>query len=166
MEYRELNRTDSNNQMQKWIQLQEEPPPANRAVLMLYNTGALKEFETHNSILDINDVKPYIKPMMYPIPLSYAYPFFGWGVKFKYEEFVAIVSAQDSVHSPAEHIRIERATYSEIAAVKEFVEGNLGKPQGGNILYHLDNTQLKNYSSLKEAADTMVICDKKYLPQN
>ena len=26
MEYRELNRTDSNNQMQKWIQLQEEPP--------------------------------------------------------------------------------------------------------------------------------------------
>ena len=128
-------------------QLQEDPPPANRAVLMLYNTGALKEFETHNSILDINDVKPYIKPMKYPIPLSYAYPFFGWGVKFKDEEFVAIVSAQDSIHSPEEHIRIERATYSEIAAVKEFVEGNLGKPQGGNILYHLDNTQLKNYTN-------------------
>ena len=34
----------------------------------------------------------------------------------------------------------------------------------GNAI--IANTQLKNYSSLKEAADTMVICDKKYLPQN
>lgn len=128
-------------------QLQEDPPPANRAVLMLYNTGALKEFDTHNSILDIKDVKPYIKPMKYPIPLSYAYPFFGWGVKFKDEEFVAIVSAQDSTETDNEHIRLERATYNEIAAVKELIESNLGKPQGGNILYHLDNTQLHNYTN-------------------
>ena len=34
----------------------------------------------------------------------------------------------------------------------------------GNAI--IANTQLKNYSSLKEAADTMVICDKQYLPQN
>lgn len=128
-------------------QLQEDPPLASRAVLMLYNTGALKEFKTHNSILDINDVKPYIKPMKYPIPLSYAFPFFGWGVKFKDEEFVAIVSAQDFGDSPDEHIRIERAAYSEIAAVKELVESKLGKPQGGNILYHLDSTQLQNYTN-------------------
>ena len=127
-------------------QLQEDPPPANRAVLMLYNAGALKEFETHNSILDIKDVKPYVKPMTYPIPLSYAYPVFGWGVKFKDDEFVAIVSAQDSTETDDEHIRIERASYNEIVAVKELVESNLGKPQGGNILYHLDNTQLQNYT--------------------
>ena len=34
----------------------------------------------------------------------------------------------------------------------------------GNAI--IANTQLKNYNSLKEAADSMVICDKKYLPQN
>ena len=34
----------------------------------------------------------------------------------------------------------------------------------GNAI--IANTQLKNYKTLKEAADTMVICDKKYLPQN
>ena len=33
----------------------------------------------------------------------------------------------------------------------------------GNAI--IANTQLKNYSSIKEAADKMVICDKKYLPQ-
>ena len=128
-------------------QLQEDPPPATRAVLMLYNTGALKDFETHNSILDIEDVKPYVKTMVYPIPLSYAYPFFSWGVKFKDQEFVAIVSAQDSVNSKDEYIRVERASHTEIAAVKELIESNLGKPQGGNILYHLDHTQLKNYTN-------------------
>jgi hypothetical protein len=34
----------------------------------------------------------------------------------------------------------------------------------GNAI--LANTQLKNYSSIKEASDTMVVCEKKYLPQN
>ena len=34
----------------------------------------------------------------------------------------------------------------------------------GNAI--IANTQLKNYSSIKEAADKMVICEKKYLPQN
>ena len=34
----------------------------------------------------------------------------------------------------------------------------------GNAI--IANTQLKNYSSIKEASDTMVVCEKKYLPQN
>ena len=72
-------------------QLQETPPPADRGVLMLYNTGALKSTETQNSILCIDDVKPYIKQKKYAIPLDYAYPVFGWGVKFWNNKFVSIV---------------------------------------------------------------------------
>lgn len=126
-------------------QLQESAPPADRGVLMLYNTGDLNNRDTRNSILDIADVRKYVKDGQYPIPLSYAYPAFGWGVKFRGDEFKAIVS-EDAVAGENEHIRRERATASEIIKVKALVEQRLGKPQCGNILYHLDQTQLNNYT--------------------
>ena len=42
--------------------------------------------------------------------------------------------------------RKERPTYAEIVAVKKYVESHLGKPASGNILYHLDYSQLNNYT--------------------
>lgn len=131
-------------------QLREEPPAADKGVLMLYNTGASKERDTRNSILDIDDVDlymPYSGFLKYPLPLSYAYPLFGWGVKFNGDNFVSIVSEQDTVTVKGEYIRHERPSYEEIAAVKALVEKNLGKPSTGNILYHLDNNQFKNYTT-------------------
>lgn len=113
---------------------------------MLYNTGALKDFKTKNSILNIDDIKPYLKKVKYSIPLSYAYPAFGWGVKFKGEKFVSIVNENGTPSSPDERIRVERPTAAEILAVKKLVERKLGKPAGGNIVYHLDYSQLKNYT--------------------
>ncbi|MEY8687928.1 hypothetical protein AB9N12_18040 [Bacteroides sp. AN502(2024)] len=127
-------------------QLQEMPPTADGGVLMLYNTGALQNPNTKNSILDIADVRPYIKPIKYPIPLDFAYPFFGWGVKFENNKFVSIVSADSATSSGDRHIRYERPTPSEIFHVKGLIEQNLGKPHRGNILYHLDEKQLKNYT--------------------
>lgn len=127
-------------------QLRETPPAADRGVLMLYNTGALTNAKTKNSILDIKDAKPYIKTTKYPIPLDYAYPTFGWGVKFENNNFVAIVAQDTQPIFTTEYIRVERPTVIDILAVKELVEQHLGKPAGGNILYHLDNAQLKNYT--------------------
>lgn len=127
-------------------QLQETPPPADRGVLMLYNTGNLKNPETKNSILDINDVKPYLKQNKYPLPLGYAYPTFGWGVKFRYNNFVSIVSSDTISINDNEYIRTERPSVTDIIGVKELVEKQLGQPQSGNILYHLDFSQLKNYT--------------------
>jgi hypothetical protein len=128
-------------------QLDEEAPPADYAVLMLYNTGNLKEKDTRNSILDVNDVKPYLKQCgKYPLPLSYAYPMFGWGVMFRNGKFVSIV-AEDSVSTSSDvYIRRERPSASEILEVKKLVEESLGKSETGNILYHIDQSQLKNYS--------------------
>ncbi len=129
-------------------QLKETPPDADKGVLMLYNTGALKNFETQNSILDIDDVKPYLaETIKYPIPLDYAYPTFGWGVKFKAKKFSRIVTNPDAESLDAnETIRRERPSVDEILAVKSLVEKRLGKPAGGNVLYHLDRVQLENYS--------------------
>jgi hypothetical protein len=127
-------------------QMQETPPPVDRAVLMLYNTGALKDPKTHNSILHIADVKPYLRKTSYKIPIDYAYPVYGWGVKFNNDKFVSIVSSEDSSVADNEYIRYERPTFAEILEVKNLVEKNFGKPASGNILYHLDTKQLENYA--------------------
>ena len=127
-------------------QLRETPPPADSGVLMLYNTGALKRPETENSILSYDDVKMYVRPTEYPIPLDYAYPIFGWGVKFAGDRFVSIVSYESNEMSDNEHIRYERPQIYTILKVKELVEKNIGKPARGNMLYHLDYSQFKNYS--------------------
>ncbi len=127
-------------------QLTETPPMADSGVLMLYNTGVLTNSKTRNSILDIKDAKPYIRIKKYPIPLNYAYPAFGWGVKFENGKFHSIVAENAQPASENECIRTERPTFAEIIAVKKLVEKRLGKPAGGNILYHLDNVQLKNYT--------------------
>ena len=126
--------------------MQETPPPADRGVLMLYNTGALKDTETCNSILHIDDVRPYMKHRRYAIPLDYSYPVFGWGVKFRNNKFVSIVPYDDKECRDNEFVRYERPASAEILEVKRLVEQNLGKPASGNILYHLDEMQLENYT--------------------
>ena len=128
-------------------QLAEEPPMVDRGVLMLYNTGALKNVDTKNSILDVNDVKPYIHKQSYGLSLDYAYPVFGWGVKFCNGEFQAIVSNPNEVElNDGETLRKERASVATILEVKQMVEEELGQPTRGNIIYHLDNKQLENYT--------------------
>lgn len=128
-------------------QLAEELPMVDCGVLMLYNTGAIKNPNTKNSILDVNDVKPYIHKVSYGIPLDYAYPAFGWGVKFCNGEFQAIVSnPQDHELNDGETLREERASIATILKVKQLVEDALGKPARGNIIYHFDDEQLANYT--------------------
>ena len=128
-------------------QLAEKAPPVDCGVLMLYNTGALKNPDTHNSILDIKDVRPYLRKRKCNIPLGYAYPTFGWGVRFHDGKFQRIVSRPE-VESldDGDTIRIERPTADEILEVKSLVEKELGLPSHRNILYHLDNEQLKYYT--------------------
>lgn len=128
-------------------QLAEEAPPVDRGVLMLYNTGALKNPDTRNSILDIDDVRPYLRKRKCTIPLDYAYPAFGWGVKFHDGKFRSIVSCpENEVLEEGDSVRVERPTIGEIAAVKELVESELGTPSRRRIIYHLDKEQLKHYT--------------------
>lgn len=128
-------------------QLDEEAPPVDRGVLMLYNTGAIKNPETQNSILDIADIKPYLKKEKYDIPLDYAYPTFGWGVKFKNNKFVKIVTNPDTEQTTEdEYVRLERASAETILKAKKMTEKALGAPDAGNIIYHLDYSQLQHYT--------------------
>ena len=53
-------------------QLRMDPPPVDQGVLMVYNTGALRETGTKNSILDYDDVKSYLsgRSIHYDLPLD------------------------------------------------------------------------------------------------
>lgn len=129
-------------------QLKEEAPPVDYGVLMLYNTGALKSPTTRNSIIDIEDVSPFTLYMpKCNIPLDYAYPAFGWGVKFHDGKFQRIVTYPETEPlGEGDTIRIERPTIEAITRVKELVESKLGAPSRYRIIYHLDNKQLKYYT--------------------
>ena len=77
-------------------QLAMEAPPAHYGVLMMYNTGDLKNSKQRNPILDERDVAPYIKYVSnYSLPLCTAYPNFGWQLLYTGDQFRDILYSED-----------------------------------------------------------------------
>ncbi|WCL81318.1 hypothetical protein PPO43_15185 [Saprospira sp. CCB-QB6] len=59
-------------------------PPADRTVLMFYNMGALRNWETENSILDLKLAQNYLDNFStYPLAMDLALPIFHWGACFR-----------------------------------------------------------------------------------
>ena len=154
-------------------QLRQEAPPVDAGVLMLYNTGSFYRPETKNSILDYKDVEPYLQQeFSYDLPLSWAFPVFGWGILLRENEFCAILHRTDFSdrrlyglqadgrykvlrnHSLGEVellegdiIRVEKAGYPEIRKVKDKVADRLKTAPLWNIIYHLDSLSLSGFST-------------------
>ena len=77
-------------------QLSIAPPPVDRGVLMMYNTGDHKLLSCHKPILDMKDAAPYIQHLgSYPLPLAAAYPLFKWRILFREGKFVGIMHADE-----------------------------------------------------------------------
>lgn len=77
-------------------QLSMQAPPVDYGVLMMYNTGDLKNSKQRNPILDKRDVEPYLKNLAaYPLPLCAAYPNFGWQLLFTGDKFRDILYSED-----------------------------------------------------------------------
>ena len=126
---------------------------------MIYNTGSFVNPKTTNSILDYDDVSKYlsseqrvgkfIKARKSNCPrIDIAYPTFSWGVLFdNNNQFKRLIKNIDD-YSPAdnEQIRIEKSDFKEINRVKCLVDSVLAPAINGNIIYHLDSNNLKNYS--------------------
>lgn len=73
-------------------QLRKTAPPADYGVLMLYNTGGIRNYNTDNSILDPKDIRGYFNQTNnrianYALPLDIAYPTFEWCVLFNKEQY-------------------------------------------------------------------------------
>lgn len=130
-------------------QLSLPAPPVDRGVLMLYNTGAMASMNTANSILDINDVKPYLKNKTYAIPLDYALPTYEWYVWFRNGQYQGLLHQfNDSLElQPGDSIRHEQVTFDEIMEVKQAVTNQQETQSTSIILYHLDSANLSKYSN-------------------
>lgn len=153
-------------------QLQQPPPPVDEGVLMCYNTGNFRDFRTKNSILDPDDVEPYMKYLKsYDLPLSFALPVYSWNVEFdRHKNFLRLDNGQYDFSDtntfkplgnntylrkqegePDIYIRYESVAASTILEVKEMLRKNRGH-NSNIILYHLDSQQIKKYSK-DEIAD-------------
>lgn len=111
-------------------QLSMAPPPVDYGVLMVYNTGDPRRFAERNPILDIRDVKPYVRHLAdYPLPLAAAYPVYLW---------------QRHIHG----VRVEHWVESaEILRVKFTIEKERPSLSASILTYHLDHENINRYQS-------------------
>ena len=123
--------------------------PFDRSLLMCYNTGSLQEYSTRNSILDFDDVKPYLKQYhSNSLPRTdVALPVYGWGVEFtKDKQFSRIINSHQLPQKNSEdyYIREEWAEPTEIRKTQEALPAL--DDLHTTILYHLDSLNLSKYS--------------------
>lgn len=160
-------------------QLKTGAPPVDYGVLMLYNTGSFRNPDTENSILNINDVKPYLSNLTsYPLHLDFAYPTYSWNLIFRDGEFYGILRTditeltkglrkvsnnkylvtKDYITNgialrKGDVIRCEDSTIETVIEVKTLIEEKLGDNHNhSNIIYHFDSQNLSNYNDNEIAA--------------
>lgn len=67
-------------------------PPADRGMLMCYNTGDLEDWAEENSILRAEEADLYFKNApRYPLPLDGVLPVFSWGVLFRNDRMIRLI---------------------------------------------------------------------------
>lgn len=155
-------------------QLKMDPPPVDQGVLMVYNTGALREARTKNSILDYHDVLSYLSrsPIYYGLPLDFAFPTYGWGVLFRNGAYCGILHKTDYSDETryekgkdgtfivrkdhvlegqslwkGDVIRMEYPTAKEVKDVAELVTSSVRDSGHSIVLYHLDSNNLLKFTN-------------------
>lgn len=153
-------------------QLARKAPPVDNGVLMVYNTGSFDNPDATNSILDADDVKPYLKRLpSYPLHLDVAYPTYSWQLIFHKRQFRGLLNGinlndstvfrrvgttkfialkdipyKETIIRKGDIIRHEISSPEEILKVKALIEAKLSGKAHSNILYHLDTDNLSKYT--------------------
>jgi hypothetical protein len=71
-------------------------PPVDRCMLMCYNLIGPKGNPEKNSILDVNELKLYVKnSKTYPLPLDVALPIFSWLHHYQQNQFLGLIQTSD-----------------------------------------------------------------------
>ena len=150
-------------------QLAQTPPEADYGVLMCYNTGDFKKYDTQNSILDVKDVKPYTKWLKkYSLHLALALPAYSWCVEFDgRKQFVNLNrhswdikdtlefkpvgdnlyerrDAEEWPEDAVRYIRHEHVPAETILEAKRLIQKKMGNT--AVILFHLDGHELSKYT--------------------
>ena len=130
-------------------QLSMTPPPVDRGILMMYNTGDAKQLKCQKPILDMKDVAPYIQHLAdYPLPLSAAYPLFSWRILFREDKFVGIMHADDDFPVlPGDSIVVRQPEMSDIMEAVKSINHQNSDINNEVILFDLNNPNIKRFSS-------------------
>lgn len=128
-------------------QLSQAPPPADRGILMLYNTGDFTKLDCHKPILDMYDVAPYLPQLSgYNLPLSTAYPIFGWRILFREGQYVGIIHADDDLPIlPQDSIAIRQPTLQDVTEGVKAIEERRSEVNDEMILFDLTDKNIKRF---------------------
>lgn len=128
-------------------QLSQTPPPADRGILMLYNTGDFTRLDCHKPILDMHDVAPYLPQLAgYSLPLSAAYPIFGWRILFRQGQYVGIIHADDDLPVlPGDSIVIRQPSAVDVLAGVKAIEKRRSEANDEIILFDLTENNINRF---------------------
>lgn len=128
-------------------QLSQTPPPADYGVLMVYNTGDVTKKSVDKPILDIKDIKPYMRYLKnYKLKLSAAYPIFSWKVLFRGDRYVGIMHSDDDLPVlPGDNIVIRQPEMEDIGKAQKAVNAARKDVNNEIILYDLGDRNIKRF---------------------
>ncbi|MDE5929665.1 MAG: hypothetical protein K2H03_04220, partial [Muribaculaceae bacterium] len=117
---KELQSRDSEAKISATIrlhQLSSTPPPVDYGVLMLYNTGSFENPDESNSIISVENIKPYLRYLAdYPLHLDYAYPIFSWNLVYnKDKRFKGLMNYSSGLPDNV----LTRLSYNSYEVVKD-----------------------------------------------
>jgi hypothetical protein len=147
-------------------------PPADKALLMCYNMGNLRNPNTVNSIIDPEEMSKYLSVnQAYPMPLDAALPLFSWYVWYRDREYKGLVYPTELEHLSGltrkdnrlyftkdtlwngrlflagDWLREEITTIKALHKAKHLINHQLGgQPINRLALFHLDSLILKKYA--------------------
>jgi len=149
-------------------------PPVDRGMLMCYNMGNMKKYGGHNSILETQEAKAYMRDMeQYPLRLDIALPLFHWAVLFADHRFKGIaydmlpgdfnndelVQVKDNLYrftkdtenkgyffKQGEEIRFEQSRQSELEDIARYAGRHINNNDFRVAFFHLDSTSVNDFS--------------------
>lgn len=147
-------------------------PPVDRVALMFYNMGDRSGLTKSSSILNADVGASYLKKFSYPLPITLALPVYGWAIQHRKGKPIRLVNNFDASQAP-QH-KLKQLEPHLLSVVEDFyylgvfyMQGDLIKQEGSEpeeisksiynirkagvkpkqtILFHLDSTNLNNYS--------------------
>lgn len=129
-------------------QLSESPPPVERGVLMMYNTGDFTDITCQKPILDMADAAPYLRRLAgYKLPLASAYPIYSWRILFRGGKYVGIMHRDDDLPVLAGDTIVERTpSIDDILEAARAVAARRRDAAQEVILFDLSNRNITRYN--------------------
>jgi len=122
-------------------------PPADRGVLMMYNTGNVIRPDGTNPILDVRHVNPYLRYLRdYKLPLATAYPIYQWKLLYRDKHFIGFVHYDGEYPIlPTDSVSDCFVPLSAIMEVKGKIDRQRRDFQDEIILFDLNNHNITRF---------------------